>query len=184
MKRREKLLLVGLAVTAGLVFFQREALADVIMSSSLKDNLKRWEPLFKAKASKYGLDWTWLAAIAWNESSLGSNSRVARGLEDPNDVEGSKSSDGLSWGLMQVTLKTAQGLRPGTTVADLNNPDVSVELAAKYLSQMLARYKGDLARAVKAYNQGPGNEDKRATYADEYLNRFTDHLGRVLEMVA
>jgi soluble lytic murein transglycosylase-like protein len=85
---------------------------------------------------------------------------------------------------MQVTLTTAQDLRSGTTVADLNNPTISIDLGAKYLSQMLKRYSGNIERAVKAYNQGPGNEDKLKPYADEYLARWKDHHSRLLELHA
>jgi membrane-bound lytic murein transglycosylase MltF len=165
------------------VIMLRPKISDAI-DSSQKD-FDRFDGLLQAAAKKYGIsNWLWLKAIAWNESSVGMAASVRRGIENPLDQEGSKSSDGKSWGVMQVTLTTAQGLRAGTSTADLNNPSISIDLGAKYFSQMLSRYSGDVTRAVRAYNQGPGNEDNRKTYADDYLSRFQSHYIQLSQMEA
>jgi membrane-bound lytic murein transglycosylase MltF len=165
------------------VIVLKPRIADAIDSSS--SDFDRFDSVFQAAAVKYGIpNWLYLKAIAWNESSVGMAASVRNGIDNPADQDGSKSSDGLSWGVMQVTLKTAQSLRPGTTTVDLNNPSVSIDLGAKYFSQMLTRYSGDVSRAARAYNQGPGNEDARKPYADDYLSRFQSHYIQLSQMLA
>ena len=67
----------------------------------------------------------------------------------------SKSSDGKSWGLMQVTLATARQFESAVTPVALNNPEVSVRLAAKYIAWVKRNYSPDLEFVVRAYNGGP-----------------------------
>lgn len=147
----ELALVVGLAL-----FFGRGKVDEVVTQKIQTDAYTRWDDLFKRYGSQYGVDWMLLKATCWVESDLGRNSRVARGLAVPTDVEGSKSYDGLSWGLMQVTLPTASDFRPGTTVPDLNNPVISVELAAKITARNQKLFPGNLEYTVRAYNGGPG----------------------------
>jgi soluble lytic murein transglycosylase-like protein len=59
-------------------------------------------------------------------------------------------------GLMQLMPATAQTLG----VTDPMDPKQSIGAGAKYLSQLLARYGGDLRLALSAYNAGPGHVDK------------------------
>lgn len=146
------------------------------------DGFTKFDALFKAAAARYAiLDWRWLKAMAWQESQIGQVRSVARGLAVPTDVEGSKSSDGLSWGIMQVTVATARDMRPGTTAEHLNDPAISIDLGARYFSQMLRRYKGNVDRAIRAYNQGPGNEDKNAKYADAHLSKVKMYYQKIIE---
>jgi len=57
-------------------------------------------------------------------------------------------------GLTQIKPSTAQDLRPGVTVAQLNEPDVNLDLGFAYLALLRTRYHGDLWRAATAYNAG------------------------------
>jgi soluble lytic murein transglycosylase-like protein len=54
-------------------------------------------------------------------------------------------------GLMQLMPQTAA--RMG--VADAFSPDANVEAGTRYLRELLSRYKGDIAKALAAYNAGP-----------------------------
>lgn len=174
-------LYAGIALI-GVGILMRSSLADEITSRS--GDFFKYDAEFKAAAARYGIpNWFYLKAIAWNESNVGMHPRVRAGLANPFDIEGSKSSDGKSWGIMQVTLTTANDMRPGTSVADLNNPLISIDLGAKYYGKMYQRYK-DPVRAARAYNQGPGNEDKNRPYADEYGTRFSDHLEKIQKIHA
>jgi len=173
---------------AAFLFSQKQVIADKV--EEMSDSWTRFDSLFKKYGNEYDVDWKWLKAIALNESSLGAEKSVARGLEVPSDVEGSKSSDGLSWGLMQVTVKTAQGLDKTASPEKLNDPDFSIRLAAQYLSSLGDYFTlSDTRRTewiVKSYNQGPGNSLKEkkgliAGYAQEYWNRFQRNLTRVEE---
>lgn len=150
-------------------------------------NWTKYDATFKKWATVYDVPWTWLKAIALNESSLGEAASVKRGLANPNDIQGSKSTDGKSWGLMQVTLTTGKWLDPACTEAKLNNPDYSIMLAAKYLNHLSTQFsKLDLRYVewtIKSYNQGPGNTRKEIStgkgYAGEYWERFQRNLKKV-----
>lgn len=153
----------------------------------------RFDALFKKYGTVYGVDWKWLKAIAMNESSLGQVASVARGIANPNDVEGSKSYDGLSWGLMQVTIKTAQGMDPAATPQKLNNPEYSIKLGAQYVKQLKSMFSVLELRytewVIKSYNQGPGNtrsemrgviaNPKWHDHVQEYWARFQRNLEKV-----
>lgn len=180
-----------------LLFFKKEA-TDIVDETVLKvetfvatqnSNWTRWDAEFKKAGAKYKVPWAWLKAIAMNESSLGSYPSVALGIREPANIEGSKSQDGKSWGLMQVTLTTGRGLDPYCTAEKLNNPEYSIDLAGKYLSQLSGMFsKVELKYTewvIKSYNQGPGNTNKERTgkipkgYADEYWARFERNLQKV-----
>lgn len=126
-------------------------------------NWQKFDTLFRKFATKYAVDWKDLKAIGMIESRLGSDKLTSKGLV---------SSDGLSYGLMQVTLTTAGDLRKGTTADDLNNPEISIELAARYISQLNRRYQGDKRKMIMSYNQGPGNTDKGKEYAAGYYSKW------------
>jgi soluble lytic murein transglycosylase-like protein len=74
-------------------------------------------------------------------------------------------------GLMQLMPATAAGLD-----ADPRNPRENAEAGARYLRDMLLKYDGDVAKALAAYNAGPGAVDKYKgvpPYAEtrSYVNR-------------
>jgi soluble lytic murein transglycosylase-like protein len=56
-------------------------------------------------------------------------------------------------GIMQLMPGTASALG----VADAFDPRQNIMGGAKYLSQLLARFDGDVRLAVAAYNAGPNN---------------------------
>lgn len=178
-------LALGAIAFLGLSF--KEEIGEAVTSSIQPANWTRFDATFKKWGEVYQIPWTWLKAIAINESSLGSYPSVARGLASPKDIEGSKSQDGLSWGLMQVTIKTAKGLDPSATEEKLNNADYSIQLAAKYLKQLSTQFPKPDYRYVewiiKSYNQGPGNTRKEIAsgkgYANEYWERFQRNLKKV-----
>ena len=59
-------------------------------------------------------------------------------------------------GLMQLMPGTAKDLG----VTDRSNPEQNIAGGAKYLRQLLDRYKNDLNKALVAYNAGMGNVDR------------------------
>ncbi|KYG70038.1 hypothetical protein AZI85_15205 [Bdellovibrio bacteriovorus] len=184
-------LLAGLIGVVFLGFSQKEEIKTVMQKTN--GSWTRWDADFKAAAAKWKLwpnAWKDLKAICMNESSLGEAKSVKHGLQYPNDIEASKSYDGKSWGIMQVTLTTAQWLDSSATEAKLNDPIYSIDLAARYLAYLRKLFPGELATdiqwIIKSYNQGPGNSQKERAgtskgYAGEYWARFQRNRQRVEE---
>jgi len=63
-------------------------------------------------------------------------------------------------GLTQLMPSTARIMRPGTTVDDLRNPDISLRIGFRYLHELMQHYDGDAKLALTAYNRGPGTVDR------------------------
>jgi soluble lytic murein transglycosylase-like protein len=63
-------------------------------------------------------------------------------------------------GLTQVMPATARWLVPGTSTADLKDPETNLKVGFKYLRSLLDRYDGDRELALTAYNRGPGTVSK------------------------
>lgn len=145
---------------------------------------EKFDPLFKQYGLEEGVPWRWLKAFAMNESSLGTHPSVSLGMDDPSNPQ-SVSDDGLSYGLMQLTLPTANDYE-SVSFADLNNPETSVRIAARFISHLMAKFSSQKQWVVKAYNEGEGNAAKEragqiAGKAQEYWDRWQRNLSRVLE---
>ena len=96
--------------------------------------------LATAAARRHGLDPELVLAVANVESGL---------------KPGAVSPKGAS-GLMQLMPPTAREMG----VTDIFDPVQNLDGGTRYLREMLARYDGDLKRALAAYNAGPGAVDK------------------------
>jgi soluble lytic murein transglycosylase-like protein len=67
-------------------------------------------------------------------------------------------------------------------VADAFDPRQNVEAGAKYLKQLLEKYKGDISLALAAYNAGPTTVDNAGGIPDiketrDYVEAITRVLG-------
>jgi soluble lytic murein transglycosylase-like protein len=89
-----------------------------------------------AAAQRNGLDPALLAGLIKQESGFNANARSGAGAQ----------------GLTQLMPGTASGLG----VTNPLDPTQAIEGGAKYLKQQLDRFGGDVARALAAYNAGPG----------------------------
>lgn len=92
-----------------------------------------------AAANAYGVDPSLALAVAQRESSMNPNA--------VNPVSGAA-------GLMQLMPATFAQMAVGTNIMD---PTQNANAGVKYLSMMLAQFGGDPAKAVAAYDWGPGN---------------------------
>jgi soluble lytic murein transglycosylase-like protein len=85
-------------------------------------------------------------------------------------------------GLTQVMPRTARWLRPGTTIEDLYNRQLNLDMGFGYLRDLIDKYKGDVRLALLAYNRGPGTVDRVLDaggnpdngYADKVLEGYDD----------
>lgn len=163
-------------------------------SSSSVSLWNQFDDSFKKNASAFGLDWKILKAIAMNEAGLGVHPKgiepsVRIGLESPQNIEGSKSSDGKSWGLMQMTVSTAKDYDSTATPEKLNNPDYTIKLSSQLLAWLFVQFKSSDPRqlewVIKSYNQGRGNTSKEMRgvspgYAGIYWERFQRNYNKLL----
>ena len=100
----------------------------------------QYTSIINKHAKAHNVDPDLIAAMIQQESS--GNSRAV-------------SSKGAG-GLMQLMPKTARGLG----VTDVFDPDQNIAGGTKYIAQLLRQYKGNVEKALWAYNAGPGNVKK------------------------
>lgn len=127
------------ASTTGLTDAITEALGEIFNSGSLacSDELNSY---FEEAATLYGIDPKLLKSIACAESNFNPDCTSSAG----------------AMGIMQMMPETAASCG----VNDPYNARESILGGAKYFSQMLNRYDGNISLALAAYNAGPGNVDK------------------------
>jgi soluble lytic murein transglycosylase-like protein len=89
-----------------------------------------------AAARRHGVDPALLAGLVEQESNFNPNAGSPAGAQ----------------GLTQLMPATAASLG----VTDVHDPVQALDGGAKYLRQQLNRFGGDVARALAAYNAGPG----------------------------
>lgn len=111
-------------------------------------------------ASANGVDAGLLAGLVRVESNFNSNAISRSG----------------AIGLGQLMPGTAQelGVNP-------RNPKQNLQGAARYLRRMQDMFKGDLTAALRAYNQGPGNQQRNPNGVSEEARSYP---GKVLQAAA
>ena len=121
--------------------------------------------IVRGHARNYGLEPQLLAAVIYTESKFDARARSRSG----------------AIGLMQLLPETAKGIAARTggrsfEVADLYDPEINVRYGSWYLRHLLAKYDGNLRKALSAYNGGQGNVDRGVEYAEtrEYVRRVRE----------
>jgi soluble lytic murein transglycosylase-like protein len=99
------------------------------------------DPIISAAAMTYNVDAALIKSVITKESSW--NVGALRNEPQIGDA---------SYGLMQLLLRTAQGMRPGTTPSDLFDPAINIDLGTRYLAGQLGQY--GYPAGVSAYNAG------------------------------
>ena len=120
-----------------------------------------FEAYFQAASEAYGVPVNLLKAVAKAESAF-----------DPTAV-----SHCGAQGVMQLMPAAARAMG----VTDAFDPAQNIMGGAKYLSQMLDTFDGDVSLAVAAYNAGPGAVKKHDGIPYEstrnYVNKVLDYAG-------
>jgi tape measure domain-containing protein len=106
----------------------------------------QYTPLIQQEAKRQGIDPGLLSQLVRAESAFNPEATSRAGAR----------------GLGQLMLPTAQGLEMGVTAENIAEPERNLRLAAKYLAEMLERFRGlpdQVKLALAAYNAGPGAVD-------------------------
>jgi len=124
------------------------------------------DPWIEQAAVKHRMDANLLRGIVWVESRFDPRAQSPAGAR----------------GLMQLMPATAEGLAPRVNGARANayDPQFNVLAGTLYLSDMLARYRGDVVLALAAYNAGPGNVDRWLREDGELPPRSREYADLVL----
>jgi hypothetical protein len=140
-----------------------EVFAPVILppAASLHSS-SRFTELIDAAAKKYGLDAKLLSAVAAAESNF-----------EPRAVSRKNAQ-----GLMQLLPETSARL----AVRNPFDPAQSIEAGARYLKELLDRFRGDVKLALAAYNAGPERVEQ---YGGIPPYRETqDYVAKITRMLA
>jgi soluble lytic murein transglycosylase-like protein len=119
-------------------------------------------PLIDGAAQRQGVDTKLLRAVIDQESGFRPCAVSIKGAQ----------------GLMQLMPETADELN----VDDPFDPKQNIEGGARYLKQLLDKYKGDIPEALAAYNAGPGATDQAKGVPDipetrAYVDSILQKLG-------
>lgn len=108
--------------------------------SYLSSSSTTMDDIFQKASQTYGVSVNLLKAIAKQESNFDAKATSHCGAQ----------------GVMQLMPGTAAALG----VSDAYDPEQNIMGGAKYISQLLAKYNGDIPLALAAYNAGSGNVAK------------------------
>ena len=102
-----------------------------------------WEESLRSRSERHGLDPYLVAALIRQESEYDPRARSRAG----------------ALGLMQIMPRTGRGLFrrlgiPGFSSRKLINPDVSLRLGTFHLKESLAKFDGEVEKALAGYNAG------------------------------
>ncbi|WP_084145982.1 lytic transglycosylase domain-containing protein [Anaerovorax odorimutans] len=122
----------------------------------------KYEEYFQKASKQYGVSSSLLKAIAKAESGYNTNAVSSCGAQ----------------GVMQLMPSTAKALG----VINAFDPEQNIMGGAKYISQMLSRYNGDVKLALAAYNAGPGNVQKYGGVppfkeTQNYISKVLGYIG-------
>ncbi|MDT3695829.1 MAG: transglycosylase SLT domain-containing protein [Ignavibacterium sp.] len=104
------------------------------------NRLSKYDEIINYASEMYGVDKNIIKSVILAESSAKENA----------------VSSANAKGLMQIIDSTAKYLG----INNVFDPKENIMGGAKYLSELLRRYDGDLKFALAGYNAGPGNVDK------------------------
>ncbi|MBN7774187.1 lytic transglycosylase domain-containing protein [Clostridium aminobutyricum] len=133
-------------------------------NAALKTDL---EELFTRASEAYNVPADLLKAVAKAESGFNSNAVSRCG----------------AMGVMQLMPATAKALG----VTDAYDPEQNIMGGAKYLSQKLQAYDGDITLALASYNAGSGNVAKYGGVppfpeTQNYINKVLGYMGQEIEI--
>lgn len=134
-----------------------------------------FDDLIYEASEAYDVPFTWIKAIAGAESDW-----------IPTAYRAEPRINDASYGLMQVLYKTAYSLGYRGDPEGLYDPAININLGAKLLQELRARWGDDFRAVYSAYNSGGGNNYKTnpdvASHVDRAL-RYLDAVNQVTSEV-
>jgi soluble lytic murein transglycosylase-like protein len=131
--------------------FQSNALTDVFPETLAEQ--------FDRIAMEQGVSPKLLKAVCW--------------VETRHNPLAFRPKDGrsASYGVCQVKMRTALHVGLYVSGAALQRPEVNITVAALYLRHQLRRYKGNMKKAISAYNAGSYKESNNA-YVHKVMRQY------------
>lgn len=130
--------------------------------------LETYAGLIANAAIKYSVPESWIRAVILTESSGNAN---AFRSTSPRDT---------SYGLMQLTLPTAQALGFVGDPSLLFEPERNIDLGVKLLSQLRTRYGDDASAVYSAYNSGNGTNYLTNPTVANHVSHFVANLEKAI----
>lgn len=123
----------------------------------------KYSSLINKYAKQYGVNPNLIAAIIKQESGFNTKAISPAGAR----------------GLMQLMPATARSLG----VKNSYDPSQNIKGGTKYIAQMLKKYGGNIEKALRAYNAGPGNLAKSYGFAEtnKYVKNVTSNFNSYLK---
>ena len=126
-------------------------------------------------SQRYGIPADLAAKIYDIALAEGIDPKIAYGLVD---VESDFSHKAISpvgaLGLTQLMPNTAQFFQPGIQRAELFDPETNLRIGFRFLKELIAKYNGDVDRALTAYNRGPSVVDRVVSNGGDPANGYAD----------
>lgn len=138
-----------------------EEFSGVLDSALLNAEMTDLDKIFEKASEEYNIPVGLLKAVAKAESNFNPHAKSCAGAQ----------------GIMQLMPSTARSLG----VSDPFDPEQNIMGGAKYLSQMMDKFKGNIALTLAAYNAGPGNVAKYGGVppfpeTQNYINKVIGYL--------
>ena len=131
------------------------------LSAAFSRSESSYDSIIQQAADKYGVDPGLIKAVIKEESGFNPRARSKTG----------------AMGMMQLEPATAKGLG----VSNAWDAAQNIDGGTKYLKQLIKKYGGNEAKALEAYNAGPGNVDSgnvpksTKAYAQQVLKNWNEY---------
>ena len=88
-----------------------------------------------------------------------------------NNVNNISDRNGGSYGICQMSLRTARSMNKSIDALALQQPDVNIMISHRYFESLKAKYKGNVRKSISAYNAGHYTSTNK-TYVDKVIKNM------------